>query len=495
MGDKQIYGFSQRLWRWLERMGFTEDPFALYEAEKEGESLLSFYVDRPYLYDILGDPGYPQTAFLMARRGQGKTASREIVAYQCMYGKLRRRALAVRYSDFSPLLNQVEGDIARITPRHHVENIIRQTLKTLVEEVPATYFELLDEIERSLLMGYAEAFADPISKLRLSKFLEEDTPFHCEWQNLSSVEMLTSLAEIFVHLGQTPERTYQSLYILVDRVDETSAGSDAAVALLKPLINDKVLLETPNVAFKFFLPVEVGQALHRVANLRPDRLCTRVIDWDREALQDVVRQRLTYYSNGKIESLGNLCTSSAKAQVMDRLIKASGNSPRTLLRLCRALVHNHVARTDEAFINTTDITNTLLKFSHQVQIMTPSPSEISSKLDVETKSPSTSKEDGLYIGDSGHVWIDGQRLTPPLTQQEFQLLRMMYVRSPNIVTHEELIEVIWPESSWQPDEVYTEQNLRKLISRVRKRLEPGVPAKQSRFLKNVRGRGYWLSPE
>lgn len=494
MVNEKTYGFSQRLWRWLERMGFSEDPFALYEAEKEGDSLLSFYVDRPYLYDILGDPSYPQTAFLMARQGQGKTASREIVAYQCMYGRLRRRALAVRYSDFSSLLNQVQGDVAEITSRHHVENIIRQTLKTLVEDVPATYFDLLDELERSLLVGYASAFADPISKLKLGKILE-DEPVNLEWQNLSSVEMLTSLAEIFVHLGQTPERTYQSLYILIDRVDETSAGSDAAVALLEPLINDKVLLETPNLAFKFFLPVEVGQALHQVANLRPDRLCTRIIDWDKEALQDVVQQRLTYYSNGKIEELGNLCTSSAKVYVLDRLIKASKNSPRTLLRLCRALIHNHVARTEKAFIDATDVTNTLLEFSHQVQMMETSHAEIPSLSDVETTAPSTHKEAGLYLGDSGHVWIDGQQLTPPLTRQEFQLLRAMYIRSPNIVTHDELIEVVWPESSWDSGEAYTEQNLRKLISRVRKHLEPGVSAKQSRFLKNVRGRGYWLSTE
>ena len=494
MGNNKTYGFSQRLWRWLERMGFSENPFALYEAEKEGDSLLSFYGERPYLYDILGDPTYPQTAFLMAKRGQGKTASREIVAYQCMYGRLRRRALAVRYSDFSPLLNKVQGDVAKITSRHHVENIIRQTLKTLVEEVPATYFDLLDEVERSLLVGYASAFADPISKLKLSKILE-DEPVNFNWQNLSSVEMLTSLAEIFVHLGQTPDRTYQSLYILIDRVDETSAGSDAAVDLLEPLISDKVLLETPNVAFKFFLPLEVGQILHQVANLRPDRLCTRVIDWDKEALQDVIQQRLTYYSNGKIESLGNLCISSAKAQVMERLIKASGNSPRTLLRLCRALIHNHVARTDDAFIDTTDITSTLLEFSHHVQMMESSSSEVSSISDIETKSPATSKEKGLYLDNSGHVWIDGQQLAPPLTRQEFQLLRAMYIRSPNIVTHDELIEVVWPESSWDSGEAYTEQNLRKLISRVRKRLEPDVPAKQSRFLKNVRGRGYWLSTE
>ncbi len=502
MADQQVYKFSQRLLRWLERMGFEEDPFALHQAEKEGDNLLSFYVDRPYLYDILGNPNHPQTAFLMAKRGQGKTASKEIIAYQCMYGRLRKRALAIHYADFSYLLKQVQNDVHKITARHHVENIVRYVLKTLVKDIPATYFDLLEEVERALLVSYMQSFADPISKVKLARIFQ-DAPLDINWQELSSVELLTTLAEIFVHLGQTPERTYQSLYILVDRVDETPAGPDIAGTLLEPLITDKVLLNAPNVAFKFFLPLEVGQNLHSIANLRPDRLCTRIIDWDKPALEDVIRQRLIHYSNGKIESLGDLCVAAAKDRVTDRLIDASQGSPRTLLRLCQALIHTHVTRSNNAFIDTSDIAAMLADFFHRIEmIKRPTPSEAASQSsqiqsdETQATPPLTrTKKVGLHLDDTGHVWIDGEQLTPALTQQEFDLLRALYIRSPNIMTHKELIDIIWPESEWKQDEVYDEQNLRKLISRVRKRLEPNVSARQSRFLKSVRGRGYWLNKE
>ena len=105
----------------------------------------------------------------------------------------------------------------------------------------------------------------------------------------------------------------------------------------------------------------------------------------------------------------------------------------------------------------------------------------------------TPTETGIHLDDSGHVWVDGKRLSPALTQQEFHLLRALYVRSPNIMTHEELIDIIWPESEWESGEIHDEQNLRKLVSRVRKRLEPEVSSGRSQFLRSVRGRGYWLN--
>jgi hypothetical protein len=499
MTDKQTYGFSQRLWRWFERMGFQEDPFALYQAEKEGESLLSFYVDRPYLYDILGNPAYPQTAFLMAQQGHGKTASREILAYQCMSGKLRRRALAIHYSDFSNLLSQVQGNISQITARDHVENIIRAILKTMVQDVPATYFDLLQDVERSLLNGYVKTFADPISQLKMRAILKDD-PANLAWEALSTVELLTALADVFIQLGQAPDRTYQSLYILVDRVDETSAGPESAAALLESLVTDKVLLSVPNIAFKFFLPLDVGQRLHTLADLRPDRLCTRIIDWNKPALEDVIRQRLIHYSNGKIESLGDIAMAAARDRVTDRLIDASGSSPRTLLRLCQELIYTHVTRTDDALINNQDVAATLSNFFHREDLITTHPliTTTDTIADPEPESKAhphqaPREEKGLHIDISGHVWIDGEQLTPALTQQEFALVRLLYDRSPNILTHQELIDIIWPEKDWQEDEAYDEQNLRKLVSRVRQRLEPEVPARKSRFVKSVHGRGYWLN--
>ncbi len=482
------YNFSHRLWRWLERFGFTDDPFALYEADQERSYLPYFFVDRPYLHDVLGDPSRPQAAFLMAGRGAGKTATREMVAYECVHAQLRRRALAVRYYDFAPLLQQVRNDLDQIDARHHVRIITRYTLKSLAQDVPATYFDLLEEMDRSLLAGYMAEFADPVSCLKLRQIVS-DEPFSLDWNALSPLETLQTLAGLVTQLGRSPDFRYQALYVLVDRVDETAAGPKAAVPLLKSLVNQGPLLEMAQVAFKFFLPIEVGERLRQAVTLRPDRLCMQTITWNEESLRQMVQQRLSYYSDGRTERLEELCTSGAKTSALERLVRASEGSPRTLLRLCRALIHHHVTHADDrsTLITHTDLVDTLREFEHQLKVESAplSPPPIAHSM------PTVPPENGLYLDDKGHVWVDGKPLVPPLSQLEFRLLQSLYRHAPEIVPHEALIEAVWSSSTWMSKEntdAMDEQNLRKLITRLRKRL-PGNP---SRFIENVRGRGYWL---
>jgi len=303
--------------------------------------------------------------------------------------------------------------------------------------------------------------------------------------------MLNALAELVVQLGRSAERTYDSIYILVDRVDETTAGPQAGATLLKSLVGQRALLESPNVAFKFFLPFEVGEALRHTVDLRPDRLCVRTISWNRDALEDVVQQRLAYYSDDKVKRLEEICTSAAKGRVLDRLIDASEGSPRTLLRLCRALIHHHVMRTDDTLIDSVDVTETLVDFLQQLE-REQTPTTFTSEPTTTQETLSEPPSQGIHLDVSGHVWVNGERLVPPLSPQEFALLKTLYRSAPDIVSHEELIEAIWPKAAWTAEEAYTTDNLRKLVSRLRKRLEAYESDGPARFVRNARGRGYWL---
>ena len=397
--------YGRRLWRWLERSGFTDDPFALYEADQERPDLPFFFVDRPYLHDILGDPAHPQAALLMAGRGGGKTATREMVAYECTHARLRRRALPVRYYDFSPLLEQVHGDLTQLSARHHIRAIARATLKALAGDVPPTYFDLLGDRERALLMGYAAAFADPISNLKLDRIIP-DEPVQLNWDALSPGETLESLAGLVTQLGQSSEDRYQALYVLVDRVDETAAGPEAAVPLLKPFVSEGPLLGMAHVALKFFLPIEVGEQLRFAVALRPDRLCVRTISWDKRSLRKMVQQRLLYYSDNRIARLEEICTSAAKIDAMERLIRACEGSPRTLLRFCRGLIHHHVARTDDALIDRIDLLDTRSDFAHQLEIERTETQLAPVATAPSPAVPTGPPESGLNLNAGGQVWVD-----------------------------------------------------------------------------------------
>jgi DNA-binding winged helix-turn-helix (wHTH) protein len=480
--------FGRRFWRWLDRFGFVDDPFALQEADKEREFLPHFFVDRPYLHDVLGNPARPQATVLMAGRGAGKTATREMVVYECSHANPRRRALAVRYDDFSSLLAQVDGRVASITAGHHVQQILRAAAKALAYDVPALHFESLDGDSRQLLMSFVDGFADPVSKLRLAPLLKAEA-VAISWGHLSPRESMETFARLITKLGQTSQVRYQSLYVLVDRVEETPLGAPGAVRILQPLVADGPLLEASGVAFKFFLPIEVGQRLHEEASLRPDRVGIHQITWDEQALRDMINQRLVYYSGGSVRSLGDLCRSGARGNELDRLISVCDRSPRTLLRLCRSLLHHHVRPVDETspLISNAELVDTIREFQQQRQAEQPLANVAPDGAGAEGR-PTT----GLYLDSSGHVWVDGDPVETTLSPLEYALLKTLWQHEGKIVSKEALIEAVWPTTLWTSEEKVeqdaTEQNLRKLITRLRERL-PGDP---ERFIKNVRARGYWL---
>ncbi len=486
--------FSQRFRQWLDRFGFTEDPFAIYEANQERRWLPYFFVDRPYLHDILGDPSRPQTAFLLAGRGEGKTATHEMVVYECTHAPVRYRALAVRYYDFGALLEQVNGDARQITAQHHVRAIVRATIKALIDLPPAN-LGALEESDRGLLLALAVAFADPASRYSLGQVLGSP-PASIPWDECSPVEILELTARLVMRLALAPKSTYQALYILVDRVDETPAGPEGVVPLLAPLLREGPLLEASNVAFKFFLPTSVGEHLLREVAVRSDRLCIQRITWSQQALRRMIEQRLAYYSEGKVERLEELCATAAKVGVMERLVNASADSPRTLLRLCQRLIHHHVERAEQAsaLISHTELQYTLHNSAHELKVERAWP--ISGyKSTTPTVTASQPAASGLHLDETGHVWVDGQVLAPPLSDLEFRLLNALYHQAPDIVSHETLIDAVWPPGAWLSGPgipTADRQNLRKLVTRLRARLGPGSSGRNPRFLFNARGRGYWL---
>ena len=135
----------------------------------------------------------------------------------------------------------------------------RAIIKALAEDVPATYFDLLAAPEdRALLRLYIETFGDGMSLLKLSRIIADPPLAGLDFERLSPREMIEALADLVCKLGQTSgqgadqtgEQTYRSLYVLVDRVDESMAGRDAVVALLRPLVAEGPLVQMKNLGFK-----------------------------------------------------------------------------------------------------------------------------------------------------------------------------------------------------------------------------------------------------
>ena len=80
------------------------------------------------------------------------------------------------------------------------------------------------------------------------------------------------------------------------------------------------------------------------------------------------------------------------------------------------------------------------------------------------------------------LWHNGQRLT--LTPRPFAVLRYLVENPQRLITHDELLEALWPETYVQP------QVLRTYVLELRKLLgdDPALP----RFIETVRSAGMFL---
>jgi len=490
--------YTERLRKWLEANNFTDDPFSSWEAEREThafgddeEPMLPFvFVDRPYLTEMLGDPSRPQAAVLMAGLGCGKTAACAMVAYLCRRGDLASRVLVVEYQDFDPLLDLVGRDLSQLEARDHIHIVLRYALRALLDSIPPENWGDLSEMDRRILMSYVYTFAGPIARWRASQIVEAE-PARLDWDLISPQETLKTFAEIVTQLGR------EAIYVLVDRVDEIAetARVSTAVAMLRSLVGNQPLLAMPHLAFKFFVPTTVGTVLRQSVSPRAGQVLWRTIVWDDETLTHLLQERLRYYSGDNVLNFEELCTEEARPSVMVKLLKASRRSPRTLLRLCEEIVRYHVAHSHEKLISPDEITEVLQRSESKArESAAPIPEEVAIQQAVQSIPP----DEGIWLDENERVWIDGRRLEERPAPLESKLLNALYERSETTLSVEQLIKAVWSKSEyadWEDDPDMPgqdETNLRKLVGRLRKRLERHAPGSGRRFIQSEHGRGYVL---
>jgi len=486
--------YNDRLNTWLQHFHFIADPFATYKAENEDQFIYRLWVDRDYLHDIIGYPEWPQTAFLMSHIGEGKTAARKMVEHECTHSTLRGKVFVVGYTYFNPLLAKTGRVITQITARHHTELLARNIVKKLVEESQVINFDKLTEMEKGLLLDYAKFYGDPISFIRLASMFPQDTS-EIEWSELTPLEALKFIAQIITKISfsdQDPaNNTFQSIYVLVDSVEQTTKSKDVAVDILAPLFRESPLLETLPIAFKFFVSKDVGEKLRSQIPIPDDRITWSNIYWDQAQLREVVKKRLLFFSDGNIASLKNLCSPEIKATVMETLTNACVGSPRKLIILCESLITKHINRNpDDHWLDSKDLSETLVEFSARLKSEKSSRKKVPGYLYFETEVDQVPPR-GLHLIKGGKIVIDGKVLNPPLSSLEFRLLNSLYRRQPNIVDHQTLVDEVWGKDSPNANT----QNLKQLVSRVRYSLHVDGSGNLNRFIKTAKNRGYLLITE
>jgi DNA-binding response OmpR family regulator len=94
----------------------------------------------------------------------------------------------------------------------------------------------------------------------------------------------------------------------------------------------------------------------------------------------------------------------------------------------------------------------------------------------------------LRMDDKAHrVWIKDVEIDPPLSLPQFRLLHLLYCNPERVVSRQEVIEHVWPESE---AEGVSEQAIDALIRRLRERIAE-VDSSHN-YVETIRGHGFRL---
>jgi len=108
-------------------------------------------------------------------------------------------------------------------------------------------------------------------------------------------------------------------------------------------------------------------------------------------------------------------------------------------------------------------------------------------IDSSSLIPAVPRANTELVVDSGSrdVTVRGEKLAPPLSKKEFDVLELLYLRRGNAVSRDEIAKAGWPERS---EADVTPEEIDQYIRRLRRRIEedPSRP----KLIVTLRGHGY-----
>lgn len=361
--------------RFLKQFGFAEDPFASTNAADE-PNLSDYFVEPPYFASVMGDPARPKSHVVLAPRGGGKTAQRRMIEDASQ----QENILCLTYDTFD-LRDRFK--LSDATWEYHVEQVARLilvgVLAHLVDNEPA--LDAIDKDSKAHLGVYVHRFLGSMTEDQFSQAVqsiksrpEKATEFVRRFSGpltglvgavmkffgLPTVEVKAAKAEqmrgeslrldLQRLIGIARQAGFDSVYVLVDRVDEipqTSVDAAKTFQFIQSLVTDLPTLELDGAAFKFFLWDLIEQEL-RSSGGRPDRVPIFTLAWSANDLEQMISRRLYALSGQKVSRLTELFCPGLRLNADALMAHLAGGSPRDLIRMMARVVAEQTRTTDNA---------------------------------------------------------------------------------------------------------------------------------------------------
>lgn len=358
---------TERQQKWLrEELGLQFDPFEHLDGGADPH-LPRYLIDHGAFSALWGE--WP--SFLFAPPGGGKTAFRVRLTRACRAGQDGKKIFPILFRPprparpgeqipeeefFSALLH--EGGMGLLLqlayqPYNFLElpPAERRTLRQFLEKAlptPLGYY-LAQLKDAGSLKPLALAF-DPTFQELPAEPLPPTIRLFCEALSenghlkvgpraaLPTDQMWSDFLQIlFDILG------YESAFLLVDGADAYTQDPLAILRIIEPLLARMHELANQKIFPKFFLPDDVAPLIPDTLLTEPTKVVT--INWKRDALAAIIRERLYVASEGMYDGLEAISTRDVPRPAEERLAGAVHPAvPREVILLTRRVFTEHVFR-------------------------------------------------------------------------------------------------------------------------------------------------------
>lgn len=454
---------------WLTRRGFRADPFQYTNAEFEVSTLPGYYIDLGTL-DLLLESREPYIIY--AAKGCGKTAQRQILASMCRPADPHSKQLAVHYTydGFERTLALADGQIERVRGAQHIEAILQAGVFSLAQALdsdPAASEALHKADTRGKWQNYLERYApdglEPGVEEKVEKSFRRQTPS----------QILRGFSELVSKAG------FDRGIVFVDGLDEfpeTDGKPQQAAHFLEHLLGTLPIVETPGLAFRFFLPADLETVLKGQDWYRQDRLEISYIHWDTERLTKLIQQRLTFFSQERrppYDSLTQLCDSQLAPVIHQELLNAAGWQPRAVLQTASQLIREHARQPDPPDTISLATWKRVKQSAASSPPVTPADpvQEVTAAAYTQPEEMDEPAAPLLRIDkENVKVWLGDQEIRGEFTLQDYEARVCLYERKEMLCSYNHLASVAW-ERPDNPLDV-TKETIAASIRRIRKILYP-----------------------
>lgn len=359
---------TERWQRWLrEELGLQFDPFEHLDGGADPH-LPRYLVDHGAFAALWGE--WP--TLLFAPPGGGKTAFRVRLTRACRVGQDGKRVFPLLFrpprpprlderipeEEFLGALLRAAGESLLFQLAYQPYQFLqlppleRLSLRQLLEQtlpVPLLVYYLSQLKEAGSLAPLASAF-DPSSQELPAEPLPPTIRLFCEalsenghMREPPRITLATEriwddfLQVLFNTLG------YESAFLLVDGADAYTQAPSAILRIIEPLLAQMHALAKQKIFPKFFLPDDVAPLIPETLLTEPIKVVT--INWKRDSLAAIIRERLYVASEGMYSGLEAISTRDVPRPAEERLADTAYPAvPREVILLTRRVFTEHVLR-------------------------------------------------------------------------------------------------------------------------------------------------------